>query len=180
MSAIEIILLAIALGVDCCVVSFSQGLVVKEEKELNSLKFAFTMGLFQALMPAIGYLFAFLISSLVSNYTHLLIFAIFLILGINCIIESFVEETEEKNNCIDAKCLLLLGVATSIDALGAGASLSFSETTLALPALVIGAVSFVMSLSGFWFSEFFKNFPSKFMEVTGGLILIALAVKALF
>lgn len=180
MNSIEIILLAIALGVDCCVVSFSQGLIVTENKEINSLKLAFTMGFFQALMPAIGYLFAFLITGLVADFSHLLVFVIFLILGINFITEAFVEETEEKNSCIELKCLLMFGLATSIDALGAGASLSFSDTHLVIPAFVIGITSFLMSIFGFWFSSFFQKFPSKIMEVCGGLILIALAVKSLF
>lgn len=180
MNSIEIILLAIALGVDCCVVSFSQGLIVKEEKELNSLKLAFTMGVFQALMPAFGYLFAFLISGLVKDFSHLLVFVIFLILGINFITEAFVEDTEEKSSCIDLKCLMLLGLATSIDALGAGASLRFSENNLGIPALVIGVVSFVMSIIGFWGCTFFQKLPSKVMEICGGVILIGLAVKSLF
>ena len=180
MNSIEIILLAIALGVDCCVVSFSQGLIIKEEKELNSLKLAFTMGAFQALMPAFGYLFAFLISGLVKDFSHLLVFVIFLILGINFITEAFVEDTEEKSSCIDLKCLMLLGLATSIDALGAGASLRFSETSLIVPAIVIGLVSFVMSIIGFWSSAYFEKLPSKVMEICGGVILIGLAVKSLF
>lgn len=180
MSFIEIILLAIALGVDCCVVSFSQGLIINEERELNSLKLAVTMGIFQALMPAIGYLFAFLIFGLVKDFSHLLVFVIFLILGINFITEAFMVDTEEKNSCIDFKCLMMLGLATSIDALGAGASLSFSETSLFGPMIVIGAVSFVMSIFGFWFSAFFQKLPSKVMEICGGVILVGLAVKSLF
>ena len=178
MSTFEIILLAIALGVDCCIASFSQGLLLKEEKEKTSMLLAATMGGFQSLMSAIGYLFAFVISGLVQDITHLLVFVIFLILGINFITEAFVEKPEEKETCLDLKCLLMLGVATSIDALGAGASLRFSETSFWAPVLAIGAMSFLMSL--FWFGHFFKNFPSKFLEISGGVILIILAVKSLF
>ena len=180
MSTFEIILLAIALGVDCCIASFSQGLLLKEEKEKTSMLLAATMGGFQSLMSAIGYLFAFVISGLVQDITHLLVFVIFLILGINFITEAFVEKPEEKETCLDLKCLLMLGVATSIDALGAGASLRFSETSFWAPVLAIGAMSFLMSLFGFWFGHFFKNFPSKFLEILGGVILIILAVKSLF
>ena len=83
MSTIEIIFLAIALGIDCCVASFSQGLLVQEEKEKTSMLLAATMGGFQSLMAAIGYLFAFVVSGLVQDITHLLVFVIFLILGIS-------------------------------------------------------------------------------------------------
>ncbi len=180
MSTIEIIFLAIALGIDCCVASFSQGLLVQEEKEKTSMLLAITMGGFQSLMSAIGYLFAFVVSGLVQDITHLLVFVIFLILGINFITEAFMEKPEEKETCLDLKCLLMLGIATSIDALGAGASLRFSETSFWAPVIVIGAMSFLMSLFGFWFGHFFKNFPSKFLEIAGGVILIILAIKALF
>lgn len=180
MSSIEIILLAIALGVDCCIASFSQGLLLKEKKEATSVLLAITMGGFQSLMSAIGYLFAFVVSGLVQDITHLLVFVIFLILGINFITEAFMEKPEEKETCLDLKCLLMLGIATSIDALGAGASLRFSETSFWAPVIVIGAMSFLMSLFGFWFGHFFKNFPSKFLEIAGGVILIILAIKALF
>lgn len=72
-----------------------------------------------------------------------------------------------------------MGIATSIDALGAGASLNFSGTEILKPALIIAAASFFMSLFGFWFGNCFKKFPSKYLEITGGIILCGLAVKAL-
>lgn len=180
MSSFEIILLAIALGVDCCVVSFSQGLVFTSNRRKNSFLLALTMGIFQGLMPAIGYVFANLINKYVETFSHWLVFAIFLILGVKFIFEAFQEKEEEKICCLGFACLMTMGLATSIDALAAGASLKFSETKLLLPALVIGTVSFLMSLFGFWFGNLFKNFPSKILEVSGGVILIILAVKALF
>ena len=73
-----------------------------------------------------------------------------------------------------------MGIATCIDALAAGASLNFTKSGLLLPAILIGAVSFILSLSGFWFGNLFKEFPSKYLEITGGVILTMLAIKALF
>ena len=72
-----------------------------------------------------------------------------------------------------------MGVATSIDALVAGGSLNFSRTPLIEPAMIIGFVSFVMSLAGFWSGNIIKNFPSRYLEITGGVILILLAIKAI-
>lgn len=177
MSLIEILLLAFALGIDCCVVSFSQGLIFTSNRTKNSLALAFTMGLFQGLMPVIGYTGAGVISHYVSAYSAWISFAIFFILGLKFIFEAF-EQKEEKICCIGIKCLISMGIATSIDALVAGASIKFSHTALMFPAFLIGAASFLMSLSGFWFGNSFKNFPSKYLEITGGLILIGLAVKA--
>ncbi len=180
MSIFEIILLAIALGIDCCVVSFSQGLIFTTNRRKNSLLLALTMGTFQGLMPVIGYFFANLISKYVENFTHLLVFAIFLILGIKFIYEAFQEKDDEKICCIGLTCLITMGIATSIDALAAGASLNFAGTKILTPALTIGVASFCMSLFGFWFGNMFKNFPSKILEISGGIILIALGIKALF
>ena len=95
LNLIEIIFLAIALGIDCCVVSFSQGLIFTSNKTKNSLKLATIMGLFQGGMPVIGYVFANLISQYVEAYSSWLVFTIFMILGLKFIIEAF-QQKEEK------------------------------------------------------------------------------------
>jgi len=179
LNLIEIIFLAIALGIDCCVVSFSQGLIFTSNKTKNSLKLATIMGLFQGGMPVIGYVFANLISQYVQAYSSWLVFTIFMILGLKFIIEAF-QQKEEKICCLGWGCLLSMGVATSIDALVSGVSLNFSDTKLLIPTLIIGFASFGMSLMGFWIGNFFKKFPSKYLEIFGGIILCVLAVKAVF
>ena len=75
--------------------------------------------------------------------------------------------------------MISLGVATSIDALVSGASLRLTGANLLIAGLVIGFVSFVMSLGGFWLGNFIKKIPSRYLEITGGVILILLAVKAI-
>ena len=178
MSLFEIILLALALGVDCLVISFSQGLIFNKNRTKNSLSLAFTMGIFQGLMPVIGYVGADVINSYVEKFSDWLVFAIFLMLGLKFIFEAF-QEKEKTICCIGFKCLISMGFATSIDALVAGASLNFSGTKLFVPAVIIGIASFLMSLSGFWFGNSFKKFPSKILEIAGGVILIGLALKAI-
>ncbi len=177
MSLIDIILLAIALGIDCLIVSFSQGLIFTKYRTKNSLRLAFTMGLFQGLMPCIGFIGTDYIHSIVAPYSRWLVFAIFILLGIKFISEAFQEDKEEIC-CIGFRCLISLGIATSIDALVAGASLNLTHTPLVFSALIIGIFSFIMSICGFWFGNFVKTFPSKYLEISGGLILIFLAVKA--
>ncbi len=177
MSIIEIFLLAIALGIDCCVVSFSQGLIFKSQRVKNSLFLALTMGIFQGLMPCIGYTGADVIHKYVATFSDIIVFAIFLILGIKFIAEAF-QPKEDEICCIGFKCLVGMGIATSIDALVAGGSLNFSHTPLVEPATIIGFASFIMSLAGFWSGNLIKNFPSKYLEISGGVILILLALKA--
>lgn len=179
MSLIDIILLAIALGIDCLVVSFSQGLIFDRQRVKNSLSLAATMGIFQGGMPVIGFIGANYVYSFVEPFSKWLVFAIFMTLGLKFIFESF-QPKEENICCIGFRCLISLGIATSIDALVAGASLNFSSAPLFWACIIIGVMSFIMSLCGFWFGNFIKTFPSKYLEIAGGLILIFLAIKSLF
>ncbi len=177
MSLTEIIILAIALGIDCMVVSFSQGLIFKNNRLFNSMILALTMGIFQGGMPFIGYFGINPVVNFIAPFSKLFVFAIFMFLGLKFIIEAFQEKKEIQ--CIDIKCLMFMGIATSIDALVSGVSLNLTSAPLIFSVVVIGVMSFLMSLSGFWFGIFFKRFPSKFLEISGGIILIFLALKNL-
>lgn len=179
MNFIDLILLGLALGVDCFVVSFSQGLIFKSEKVKNSFKLALTMGLFQGAMPVIGYIGTNSLYKYVVPYSKWIVFGIFLLLGLKFIVESF-QPKEKEVQCIGLKCLLGLGLATSIDALVSGASIRLTQTSLLISVMIIGIVSFLMSICGFYSGNFIKNIPSKYLEITGGLILVALAIKSLF
>lgn len=179
MNFIDLILLGLALGVDCFVVSFSQGLIFKSEKVKNSFKLALTMGLFQGVMPVIGYIGTNSLYKYVVPYSKWIVFGIFLLLGLKFIVESF-QPKEKEVQFIGLKCLLGLGLATSIDALVSGASIRLTQTSLLISVMIIGIASFLMSIGGFYSGNFIKNIPSKYLEITGGLILVALAIKSLF
>lgn len=179
MNLIDVIFLSAALGVDCLVVSFSQGLIFTFARIKNSSMLALTMGIFQAVMPCIGYLAAASVSRYIEPFSKWIVFAIFTALAIKFIYEAF-QEKQETICCIGLKCLIGMGIATSIDALGAGVNLHLTKTPMLYSALIIGIGSVLMSLSGFWLGNFFKKLPSKFLEITGGLILFVLGVKALF
>lgn len=180
MSNLDILILAIALSIDACVVSFSNGLIFTQNKRLNSLMLAFSVGFFQFLMPVIGYFLAQSVSKYIEPYDHWVVFAIFMLLGIKLIKDTFKEEKEEKLNCyLCFHYILLVSIATSIDALGAGVSIAFSGTKILFPAIIIGVVTFINSLLGFWSGYLFKKFPTKNLEISGGIILIILAFKVL-
>lgn len=178
MSLIDIILLAIALGIDCFVVSFSQGLIFNTNRLKNSLRLAVIMGLFQGLMPVIGYVGTNSLYNLIVPYSKWIVFGIFFILGAKFILEAF-KQKEEEIQCIGLKCLVSLGVATSIDALVSGATLRLTGANLILSMSLIGLASFFISLAGFWSGNFIKNIPSKYLETAGGVILVLLAFKSL-
>ena len=181
MSILDILVLALALSIDACVVSFSNGLVFTQNKRINSLMLAFAVGFFQFLMPVVGFFAAQTVSKYVEPYDHWIVFTIFVLLGAKFIKDAFKEEKEEKIDCYMCfKYILLVAVATSIDALGAGVSIAFTKTRIWFPAIIIGVITFINSLLGFWSGYLFKKFPTKNLEITGGLILIALAFKIVF
>lgn len=177
MSLVDIIILAIALGIDCLVVSFSQGLIFKHNRFRNSFGLALSMGFFQGAMPCISYYFTGFAQSYLEPFKNWIVLSIFLVLGIKFILEGLFEK-EEEIRCLDLKCLILMGIATSIDALASGVSLKLTGTNILTSAVIIGIFSFVLSIIGFWTGNFLKNLPSKILNTLGGLILIFLAVKS--
>ena len=178
MSLADIIILSIALGIDCLVVSFSQGLIFKSDRVKNSLFLALTMGFCQGLMPCFSYGGTSFIDKYIEPYSSIIVFAIFLFLGIKFISGAFTENNE-KLCSLNWKCLMALGIATSIDALASGISIRLTETPLIKSVIIIGLMSFLMSIIGFWTGNFFKKLPSKALEIFGGIILICLAVKSM-
>lgn len=185
MSIVDIIILAIALSIDACVVSFSNGLIFTQNKRVNSFMLALSVGFFQFIMPVIGFFLALRVSKYVEPYDHWIVFAIFTALGAKFIIDALKKEDgeaeKEKIRCyLCFSYIMLVSIATSVDALGAGVSIAFSGTKILFPALVIGIITFINSLLGFWAGHLFKKFPTKNLEITSGLILIGLAFKVLF
>lgn len=177
MSGIEIFLLAFALSIDACVVSFTYGLTFNQERLKTSLLLATFTGLFQGLMPVVGYYLTSFVKSYIAPYASLIVFLIFVYLGFKFIKEAF-EKKENKNLCIGLSCLFLIGIATSIDAFSAGISLSLYGNKILKPALLITFITFVNSLLGFWFGGKLKNLPTKSMEIFAGIILILLGIRA--
>lgn len=181
MNIIDILILAIALSIDACVVSFSNGLVFTQNKRANSLILAFSVGFFQFLMPIIGYFLAQSVSKYVEPYDHWVVFGIFILLGVKFIKDAFKEEKEKQMDCyLCLNYIFLVSIATSIDALGAGVYIAFTKMKILFPAIIIGVVTFINSLLGFWSGHLFKKFPTRNLEISGGMILILLAFKTLF
>ncbi len=179
MSLTEVILLAIALSIDACVVSFTYGLVIETQKRLNSLLLAIFTGSFQFLMPILGFYFTNIFYSYLQSYTNIIVFLIFGYLGIRFIKEAFSKEKTKKLKCLSLVCLFMIAIATSIDAFSAGISLMLCGNSIFSPSLLIGIITFFSSLFGFWGGFILKKFPASYLEVLGGTILIGLGIKAL-
>ena len=179
LSLIEIILLAVALGIDCFVVSFCQGLILTKDRVKNSFSLAICMGIFQGIMPVISYFATNIFIEYLQQFAKIIVLFIFLALGIKFICEALKNTKDCQIIKITFISLISMGIATSIDALGAGVSLKLTSSEIILSSVVIGLASFFMSLSGFWSGNFLKKFQSKYLEFAGGIILILLALKTL-
>ena len=187
MTGFELWLLAIGLAMDCFAVSIANGIILKKFNWRIFLTTAFFFGLFQAIMPLIGWLCAHSFSHLIQEIDHWLAFGILLILGGRMIYGSFTKEDENgKFNPGKLKVILTMAVATSIDALAVGVSFAFigvdSIKEILKPVGVIGFVSFVMSIIGLSFGvKFGSKYAQKIhAEFWGGLILIIIGVRILF
>lgn len=183
-----IILLSLALAVDALIVSFSYGLVIKKHRVGNALGLGTATGLGQFLMPLLGFLLTGSIHSYVDQWDHWIAFSVFMILGLRIIyhaIKGTDINTDEIAHKLSFRLLLMTGIATSIDAFVAGASLYFSNADTGLgmnifvAALVIGGVTFACSFFGFMFAGRMHKLPSKPLEIAAGCVLIGLGVKIL-
>ena len=163
---------------DCLVVSFSQGLIFTSQRTKNSLRLAVCMGLFQGLMPILGYIGTHGVYDILVPYSSWIVFGIFFIIGMHFITEAISQKEKEQICCIGWKCLIGFSIATSIDALISGVSLRLTSTNMFTACTIIGLASFIMSLFGFWSGNRLKHLPSKYLEILGGLILLILAIKS--
>ena len=156
MTGLEVWLLAIGLAMDCFAVSIASGIILKRTQWRPMLVMALAFGLFQALMPFIGWMFAKTFSHLIESVDHWIAFAILAFLGGRMILESFKDEDcRQTFNPASPKVVFTMAIATSIDALAIGVSFAFlginDYTEILSPILIIGFVSFVMSLIGLFF-----------------------------
>jgi len=177
-----VFLLALALSVDAFVVSFSYGLIIRKKKGVSALKIAVSTGLGQGIMPVLGWYGARFVYKQIEAVDHWIAFFVFCALGIKIIADSFHGHNmvEKRQPRLDMKVLLMIGVATSIDALVSGSMLFFMKEPLGISALIIGLVTFVNSCIGFNISRIFKKIPTNYLEVSSGLILIGLGCKVLY
>ena len=170
MSSIEILLIGIGLSMDAFAVSVCKGLSVKKLSIKNILLCGVWFGGFQALMPFIGYCLGSTLSGLVDSIDHWIAFILLAFIGINMIKESF--EEEKQNDDFSWKTMLMLAIATAIDALAVGVTFSFESINIFMAISIIG-------LTGVYIGHIFGNKYQQKAQITGGIILILIGVKIL-
>ena len=181
MSFIELLLIAIGLSMDAFSVSICKGLTTKKFSWRMALTCGLWFGLFQALMPIIGYCLGAQFQEMIEAYDHWIAFGLLALIGANMIREAVSDEKEDgkDNGALDFKTMLFLAIATSIDALAVGVSFACIQVKLWSSVLIIGITTFLFSVVGVKIGNVFGSKFEKSAEIVGGIILILIGLKIL-
>jgi len=180
MSMFSIVLIGFSLSFDAFAVSVTDGIRNKSLKFNRILLLGIIFGLFQGIMPVIGYFAGLSVKSYVEHWDHWLAFSLLMALGLKIIYESVIKKKEEENKELaNLYLLLVLGVATSIDALVVGITMPFLCTSCLVPSLIIGIITFFMSMLGVTLGNRYGEKINLNCELVGGVILCAIGIKIL-
>lgn len=179
MGIIELFILAVGLSMDAFAVSVCKGLSLGKIKIKHMCIAGLWFGGFQALMPLIGYLLGSNFSELVAKYDHWIAFVLLALIGGNMIKEALGKEEDGMDNSMGFKAMLLLAIATSIDALAVGVTFAFLDVPIVPAISFIGVVTFVLSAIGVKAGSLFGYKYKSKAELCGGIILILLGIKIL-
>lgn len=182
-SFINVLVIAISLSLDAFAVSIAGGVKVRRATLRDALKVGLFFGGFQAGMPLIGYLLGSAFKDLVDSASGWIALVLLSLIGLNMIRNAVVGESEEdearERNMLQTRILFALAVATSIDALVVGVTLSLAGLPLLVSIVMIGVVTFLISIAGFLFGKRLGTFFGEKIEILGGLALIGIGVKLL-
>jgi len=180
MDAITLTGLALALAMDAFAVALGTGAVLSRLTGRHLFRLGFHFGLFQALMPVIGWLAGLTIIQWVEAWDHWIAFSLLAIIGGRMIYEAVSdEEKADERDPTKGLSLVLLSIATSIDALAVGFSLSVIGVSIWMPALVIGLVAGVLTIAGMLLGGRIGDRWGTRVEIFGGLVLISIGIKIL-
>ncbi len=180
MGLFEVLAIAVGLSMDAFAVSICKGLSMKKMSWKNALIAGLYFGGFQALMPLIGYILGSQFQSLIANVDHWIAFLLLLFIGGNMI-----RESRNQNDCecgddsFNFKAMIVLAIATSIDALAVGITFAFLKVNIITAITFIGIITFVFGIIGVKIGNVFgAKFKSK-AELAGGIVLILIGTKIL-
>ena len=179
MGIIELLLLSVGLGMDAFAVSVCKGISMKKMDWKKAIIIGLYFGGFQALMPVIGYFLGSAFESLITNIDHWIAFILLSIIGLKMIKESFNKNSNKCNDCVNFKTMIVLAIATSIDALAVGITFAFFKTNLWISVGIIGIITFGISLLGVKIGNRFGDKYENKAEFIGGLILVFIGLKIL-
>ena len=180
MSIIEIALIGVGLAMDAFAVSICKGLAMRRMNYKKAIIIAAFFGVFQALMPALGYVLGTTFANKIAAIDHWIAFILLALIGANMIKEALSSDDDEcQDDSVRLGDLIMLSIATSIDALAVGITFAFFNVSLLLSVSMIGIITFIICVIGVKVGNVFgEKYKSK-AELAGGLILIVMGAKIL-
>lgn len=173
--------LAVGLAMDAFAVSVASGIAMRNFRIGHAFRMAAAFGLFQSVMPLFGWVAGRILQHAMEDMDHWIAFILLGFIGGKMIYEATrLEKAEEPTNPFALRTLLILAVATSIDAFAVGVTFAMIGAAIVAPVLIIGAVTFALCLAGVYIGERVGHFFEKKIEIAGGLVLIAIGFKILF
>ena len=179
MELYEIFLIAIGLGMDSFAVAICKGLAMKNMQMRKAIIIGLYFGIFQAVMPIIGYFLGVNFQNVIEKIDHWIAFMFLGAIGVNMIKHAFSKEEEHFDENVNFKTMVVLAIATSIDALAVGITFAFLKVNIILAVNIIGIIAFILSIIGVKIGNVFGNKYERISEICGGCILIFIGVKTL-
>lgn len=185
MSLLTIFSIAVALAMDAFAVAIATGVSMKKVSRRQTFRLSWHFGLFQALMPLIGWFLGISVQKYVETYSHWIAFTLLALVGANMIKEAVSNDPDEDKPSKDntrGMTLVILSVATSIDALAVGLSMSMMNVSIFTPALIIGVVAGAFTILGLHLGKRIAKLSrvSSWAEILGGLALWGIAANILY
>lgn len=178
MGILDLFILAVGLSMDAFAVSVCKGLSLGKIKPKHMCIAGAWFGGFQALMPLIGYFLGSFFAEMIEKYDHWVAFVLLAIIGGNMIKESF-DKDEKVDSSMDVKSMLLLAIATSIDALAVGVTFAFLQVQIVPAVSFIGVITFIFSAVGVKIGSLFGTKYKSKAELFGGIVLVLIGIKIL-
>lgn len=179
MGILEILLISIGVAMDAFAVAICKGLAMRKMDWKKAIIIGLYFGIFQALMPVLGYFLGTTFEQFITSIDHWIALVLLSAIGINMVKEAFDKESEECNEDVDVKTMLVLAVATSIDALAVGITFACLRINIILPIISIGIITFSLSIVGVRIGNKFGDKYKSKSELAGGILLILLGIKIL-
>ena len=182
MTLTELLLISVGLAMDAFAVSVCKGLSMKTIDLKGGVITALFFGVFQGVMPAIGYFLGSRFANVISSFSHWVSFGLLAIIGGKMVFEAIKGDDEDeggKEYRLDLKELFMLAIATSIDALAVGIVFAAEKTNLFFSVTMIGVITFALSFAGVLIGHRFGSRYEKKAEIAGGIILILIGLKLL-
>ncbi len=179
MELLTVVLIAVGLAMDAFAVSLCKGLAMGKPTIKQMLIVGLWFGVFQALMPVIGFYLGSSFYSYITDFDHWIAAGLLWLIGLNMIRESLSSEDEEMDASLDMRTMLVLAIATSIDALAVGISLAMGGGDILVPAVLIGVITLAISAAGVYLGGLFGDRFGRKAEFVGGLILVIIGIRIL-